>query len=107
MNTISIIKSGDVSWKDYRDVRLEALREDPQAFGSSYQDNVQKPDSYWQGRLAEAAEGKNSWLLFAKENDRLIGMIGAFQSDDDTKHNTATIISLFVTKDASSLSNLM
>ena len=97
MDTIEIIKLEPEEWQGYRILRLEALQNDPQAFGSSYQEYVRKPDSYWQGRLEDAAEGKKDWLLFAKENDRLIGMVGAFIKDEE---DVAEIISLYVTKDA-------
>lgn len=95
MDNLEIIKLKPEDWQYYRYLRLEALQNDPQAFGSSYQDNLQKPDSYWHGRLEDAVDGKKSWLLFAKENDRLIGMIGAFVEDEK---DVAEIISLYVTK---------
>src|SRR5947209_7654165 len=96
MNHLEIIKLQPEDWQAYKSLRLEALRNEPQAFGSSYQENLQKPDVYWQGRLADAAEGKKSWLLFAKEKDRLIGMIGAFITDEK---DAAEIISVYVTKE--------
>ena len=57
----------------YKELRLRALREEPQAFGSSYEANVNKPDSYWVERLNDVKSG-NGWLVFAEINDKLVGM---------------------------------
>ncbi len=69
---------------------------EPQAFSSQYTEVVQRPDSYWQERLIEAQTGKKSWLLFAKEDDRLIGMIGAYWPGAG---DTVEIISVYVTQE--------
>jgi ribosomal protein S18 acetylase RimI-like enzyme len=95
MHDLKIIECSPEQWERYRDIRLEALREEPQAFGSTYTDMEQKPPEYWQGRLAEAALGEESWLLFAQEGERLIGMIGAFY---DETQETARIIAVYVSK---------
>jgi ribosomal protein S18 acetylase RimI-like enzyme len=62
-------------WARYRALRLEALRTEPQAFGSAYADQVHHPESFWRWRLAQAAENQADWLLFAQEDGQLIGMI--------------------------------
>ncbi len=49
------------NWKEYRELRLRALREDPEAFSSSYATAIDEPDEFWRGRLAEAAQGKRGW----------------------------------------------
>ncbi len=79
----------------YRMLRLEALREEPQAFCSSYTDMEQLAPEYWQGRLADAARGKNCWLLFALDEEQPVGMIGASYKNLSP---SAQIISLYVNK---------
>ena len=96
-NIIEIVKLTVNDRQEYKKIRLDALRNAPQAFGSSYADNREKPDSYWQSRLEDAANGNGSWLLFAKENQQLVGMIGAFIKNEP---DTASIISVFVTGEA-------
>ncbi len=91
----TIIKLPPDKWESYRTLRLEALREEPQAFCSSYKDMEQMPPEYWQGRLAEAARGINSWLLFAVDGEQLVGMIGASYEKPGL---STQIISLYVTK---------
>ncbi len=73
---IEIVQLPVEEWQIYRQIRLEALRDAPQAFGSTYQEQSVKPDAYWQSRLEEAAKGENRWLLFAHTGAQPIGMIG-------------------------------
>jgi ribosomal protein S18 acetylase RimI-like enzyme len=84
-------------WQEYRDLRLRALKEDPEAFSSSHAVSQDLPDEFWKKRLADALEGQRSWLLFAKDNDKLVGMIGAFVDDGST--DTATVVSVYVPKE--------
>ena len=81
-------------WQEYRDLRLRALKEDPQAFGASYAENAKHSEEEWKRRLDNAIKGEANWLLFAKENDKLVGMIGAFIEKGAT--DTATIIAMYV-----------
>ena len=96
MVNLQIITLTPDEWQLYRQIRLEALLLEPQAFGSSYADAVQRPDSSWQERLVEAQAGKKGWLLFAKESDRITGMVGAYRVDDS---DVVEIISVYVTKE--------
>jgi ribosomal protein S18 acetylase RimI-like enzyme len=82
-------------WPEYRELRLRALKTDPQAFGQSYDEAVNHPEERWRQRLLDAAEGK-SWLVFAEQDGRLIGMSGAYQWPEDLEANRAMIIAVFV-----------
>jgi ribosomal protein S18 acetylase RimI-like enzyme len=84
-------------WRDYRTLRLMALRTDPQAFEASLETQRAMPDTWWQERLREAQPENGGWLLFARQGDRLIGMAGAVLSDDGA---TACITGVFVVPDA-------
>jgi ribosomal protein S18 acetylase RimI-like enzyme len=85
-------------WKEYRDLRLRALKEDPEAFSSSYADSLKQPDEFWKKRLAEAAAGKRAWLLFAGQDDKLLGMLGAYLEPESA--DMATIVSVYVVREA-------
>lgn len=85
-------------WPAYRQIRLEALHDSPQAFSSTYAGQLARPDSFWQGRLEEAARGEQSWLLFARSGERLVGMIGAFRTE--AQADQAEIVSVYVTPEA-------
>ena len=36
----------------YRELRLEGLKDHPDSFGASWEDEIEKPDSWWRERLA-------------------------------------------------------
>ena len=87
-------------WQAYRKIRLEALSDSPQAFGSTFTDHQAKPASFWQNRLEEAAKGERVWLLFARAGVEIVGMIGAYREDPDDpllSNRLATIMSVYVT----------
>ena len=79
-------------WKEFRRIRLEALKTDSDAFGSSYAAEISQSDELWQERAAigHEAAGKRVALL-AKRGADVVGLIGAYRHDD-----TWRIISLFV-----------
>lgn len=84
-------------WSDYRELRLRALKENPEAFSSSYANELQQPVEFWKTRLADAERGERSWLLFARRDNKLVGMTGAFTEGDVTE--TATVVSVYVPRE--------
>ena len=97
MQDIRILGASEVNVNDYRKLRLEALLEEPQAFGSSHKDQINLPIEEWQKWLDNYIEGKNSWMVFAADGAELVGMIGAYQSEE-IKNETAQIIAMYVSK---------
>jgi ribosomal protein S18 acetylase RimI-like enzyme len=78
MTAAQVVSLSPEEWQDYRQLRLEALVADPQAFGARHADMLEQPPSFWQDRLANAQERKKNWLLFARLDNQLVGMVGAF-----------------------------
>ncbi len=91
---MEIVRLPVEDWQAYRDLRLRALNEDPQAFSSTYAEVAAWPEERWKRRLRDALEGERSWLFFAREKGRLVGMIGAFV--DEASPENATIVSVYV-----------
>lgn len=89
--TVEIDTLPPQEWQAYKDLRLEALKTEPQAFGTTYQESLRHPDAYWKARLKDAADSNQSWLLFATINGVLAGMIGAF-----AENKIAEVISVYV-----------
>ena len=94
---MEILKLPVDTWSQYRELRLRALKEDPEAFSSSYAMERQQPEEFWKKRLSDAERGERSWLLFARRDDKLIGMIGAYMEGDATE--TAKVISVYVPRE--------
>jgi ribosomal protein S18 acetylase RimI-like enzyme len=100
MANIEIIKLTPDEWPLYKEIRLDALLRAPEAFSSRYDDGVKSPDTYWQGRLRDTLAGDKSWLLFARVQGRLVGLIGAFRSEAG---DTVDIISVYVVPEMRSM----
>jgi ribosomal protein S18 acetylase RimI-like enzyme len=83
-------------WEEYRALRLHALQESPQAFGSSYAESVAHPDEFWINRLRDAEAGRNP-LLFAEGDGRLVGLIGSY--DEPEEPDIINVVSVFVAPD--------
>ncbi len=91
---MEIVSLSVEEWRQYRSLRLRALKEDPEAFSSIFEVEASKPDEFWQGRLGDASKGEKSWLLFAREAGKLVGMIGAYIPEGSG--DTPTIVSVYV-----------
>ncbi len=76
---VKVVRLPDDRWGDYRELRLEALQDDPLAFGSSYEEEVSLQEDEWRMRIRN--------VLFAMEGDAAVGMISiVFNTKTKTKH---------------------
>lgn len=62
-------------WPRYRDIRLQALKESPHAFGSTWQAESAREDSNWAARIAAAAAGDTDRALFAVHAQEICGLV--------------------------------
>ncbi len=86
---IEIKKLPASRWKDYRDLRLEALRSDPPAFGSSYDEEELLAEVEWKRRMEN--------VLFALSEGKPVGMnVYVFGERLRTRH-VANIYGVYVT----------
>jgi ribosomal protein S18 acetylase RimI-like enzyme len=82
-------------WPEFRDLRLRALDTEPAAFGQTLATARDYPDELWKSRLLDVLENR-SWIVFAEVGGSLVGMLGAFQSEDDLERRNATIWGVYV-----------
>ena len=75
-------------WRSYRRLRLEALRKDPSAFGSSYEEEKKLPEEVWRKRIKT--------VLFAMEKDKPLGMVSYVFSDRIKRRHVASIYGVYV-----------
>src|SRR6478672_2219661 len=65
-------------WGRWRETRLRMLRDDADFFSTRYDDMVREPDKMWRDWVGEAAVGDQKTLFVADEDDRWLGVVGAF-----------------------------
>ena len=80
----------------YRDLRLEALRNHPEAFSSDCGTSLAKPMSYWTDRLKPNNPDDGVMLYFAVHDEQLIGMCGITHTDAPKQKHSAYIVSMYV-----------
>ena len=77
-------------WQALRDIRLEALRDAPTAFGSTYEREILRGEAYWRDRIARGG----TFLAFIPEviATEPAGLIGGYQGDPVT----VELVSMYV-----------
>jgi ribosomal protein S18 acetylase RimI-like enzyme len=81
----------------YRELRLRALREHPQAFTSDWEDASQRPPEESRQRLASA--GVTFWGAF-DEGGALCGMVGLECSTRAKQRHRGTVVAMYVAREA-------
>ena len=79
----------------YRNLRLEALRSQPEAFSADYASNEAQPPDFWTHRLLQA-QGSEGMLCFAVHGDDLVGMCGIQRNNSPKTRHGATIWGVYV-----------
>jgi GNAT superfamily N-acetyltransferase len=67
----------------FRELRLRALRSDPDAFASSYEREVDRPIETWETWAALSSEGPDQVMFLAESDDELVGLAGAFREQNN------------------------
>lgn len=75
---MEIIKLTSEDWEKYKNIRLEALRKDNIAFGTSYEEALNKKDEEWKATL----EKPDRYLFFAKDKNEIVGLGCGIQGID-------------------------
>jgi len=75
-------------WQALRDIRLEALRDAPTAFGSTYEREALRDAAHWRGRIARGG----TFLAYIPEVSEPAGLIGGYQEDPVT----VELVSMYV-----------
>ncbi|HWA37726.1 MAG TPA: GNAT family N-acetyltransferase [Burkholderiales bacterium] len=60
----------------YQELRLRALREHPDAFTSSYEEDRLKPLAWAESRVVPSAEAPDNFVLGAFDDGKLVGILG-------------------------------
>ena len=95
MNTVTIRPATPADAEPMSQLRLEALRSHPEAFGSDYETSAKKTQDEWVTRLREN-DGISSILYLACEDDALAGMTGIVQGQAPKMAHYAFIWGVYV-----------
>lgn len=83
-----------------RRVRLEALADAPDAFGSTHAQALAYSDDAWQSRAEVCAGSDTDAIFFTEHAGSVVGMAGGHVAPDDA---TPTLISMWISPDARGL----
>jgi ribosomal protein S18 acetylase RimI-like enzyme len=93
--SISVVALGPQDWRDLRAIRLEALRSEPAAYSSSFEETLARSDEHWQQRLAS----DHSVHLLARAQSRPIGMVGGYLGSDEGDESVAVVFGMYVARE--------
>ena len=96
MPEISIVHLPPERWRAAKQLRLEALLNEPSAFASSYEDELAFPDEVWTARLTTAFERDGNLTFFAEIEGALVGMAGAGWSARAKLRHVAEVYGVYV-----------
>jgi ribosomal protein S18 acetylase RimI-like enzyme len=88
---ITVKKLDEANWQDFRDLRLEALKTEPIAFSSSYEEEQFLPEPAWRERI------KN--VLFAMSDNKPVGMAANFRDNRIKTNHVCEIWGMYVRKE--------
>jgi GNAT superfamily N-acetyltransferase len=86
MVTVRETVAGD--WQALRDIRLEALRTAPDAFGSTYEREANRGEEHWHNRIARGG----TFLAYLPGAPDPAGLIGGYAED----RQTVELVSMYV-----------
>lgn len=78
----------------YRKIRLESLKEYPDSFGASYEDQKSKKRLGFEEYIEQELPDK--FIIGAFDNAKLIGICGFFRKDNAERMNAGEIIQMYV-----------
>jgi ribosomal protein S18 acetylase RimI-like enzyme len=80
--------------ENFRALRLQALRDHPDAFSADYAFNASQPIAYWEQRLSDPSN--KGMIFFAESQPGLVGMCGVRRENSPATQHSATVWGVFV-----------
>jgi ribosomal protein S18 acetylase RimI-like enzyme len=81
-------------WQSYKNLRLRALADSPDAFGRTLAEAQERPDDYWSGRLSSGANSGRDLPLVAEWDGEPIGL--AWGRIEATRPEVANLYQVWV-----------
>ena len=92
----SIIVLHPSRWQEAKQLRLEALKDSPESFATSYEDALSYADDLWIKRMEFAFQRDHAIGLYAEVDGVLVGMVGAGWSDRRKIRHVAEVYAVYV-----------
>lgn len=83
-------------WETYKHIRLEAMQNDPTAFGKSFAEEAKTTEEEWRRKLVNAAQKQHTVLLFLRIDGKVVGMGGMYAEQLEKLHHIANIVSIYI-----------
>jgi RimJ/RimL family protein N-acetyltransferase len=90
--TIRRLGAADV--EAFRSIRLKGLRNDPEAFGSTFEKESSESEQYFLDRLTRSA------VFGGLAGDRLVGVVGFYSFEDTKSRHKGVLWGMYVTPEA-------
>jgi ribosomal protein S18 acetylase RimI-like enzyme len=93
---VKTVRASD--WREYREIRLAALKDAPSAFASTWQQEAARSPQQWRERAQLSQEGLSRTIVVAVDDGECwIGLAGGYRPGDDGAD--AELISMWVAPD--------
>jgi ribosomal protein S18 acetylase RimI-like enzyme len=92
--SIRFIRESDLA--AFKALRLEALREHPEAFGTDYEEDAGQSESVWKDRVGKAAGDPSGSIVLADAGNELAGMVGVWRGTGVKTRHEANIWGVYV-----------
>ena len=84
---VRILQQGD--WQIWKDLRLEALKNTPESFGSAYEEEIALTENEWKNRL-----NKNT-VFGAFVEEKLVGLVGFYVCNELKTRHRGMVFSMY------------
>lgn len=83
-----IIGFPESRWEDYKEIRMKALKDVPQAFLDDIDRAENQPEKYWIDRAKT--------VTFAEVDNKVVGIVGFYQEERTKQKHIANVVGVYV-----------
>jgi RimJ/RimL family protein N-acetyltransferase len=94
--TISIRMIREKDREAFKAMRLEALREHPEAFRTDHEESSREPETVWIERVGNAIDSPKGCIVLAETNGELVGMSGVYRDARSKVRHSAVLWGVYV-----------
>ena len=93
MDEITVRALTEDEWETYRDLRLEALQESPDAFVADHASEAAEPEDFWRARMSRSVR------LVAESDGAQVGVVSLGSATESDTDNGGQLFGLWVRPD--------